>query len=92
MPSERPAQACHRTHDAYPVGSVIINGSFALVHKAEIVSLARHLEQQEKQEQPLHRIMGIEEKPDSVVTEESYSIEVKLIATCKARGFLAAGG
>jgi hypothetical protein len=59
-------QACHRTHDGYPAGIVIISGSFALIHKAEILNLARHLEQQEKQEHPLHRIMGIEEKPDSV--------------------------
>lgn len=37
------------------------------MHKAEILNLARHQEQQEKREHPLHRIMQIEEKPDSIV-------------------------
>jgi NMD protein affecting ribosome stability and mRNA decay len=60
-------QACHRTKDAYPAGMVIVTGSFALIHKAEILNLARHQEAQEKREHPLHRIMQIEEKPNSII-------------------------
>lgn len=60
-------QACHRTQDGYPAGVVIVSGAFALSHRAEVLNLARHHEQQEKREHPLHRIMQIEEKPDSIV-------------------------
>ena len=60
-------QACHRTKDGYPAGIVTVNGSFAISHRGEILHLARHQEQQENREHPLHRIMGIEEKPNSIV-------------------------
>jgi hypothetical protein len=36
-------------------------------HRAEILGMARRLEQHEKFLYPLHRIMGIEEAPDSIV-------------------------
>jgi hypothetical protein len=60
-------QACHRTQDAHPAGIVTVSGAFALSHRSEVLSLARHNEQQEKLEHPLHRIMQIQEKPDSIV-------------------------
>ena len=60
-------QACHRSNDGYPAGIITLTGAFALRHKAEILNLARHLEQWERREHPLHRIMLIEEKPDSIV-------------------------
>jgi hypothetical protein len=44
-----------------------VSGSFAVSHRTEILKLARHQEQQENREHPLHRIMGIEEKVDSIV-------------------------
>jgi hypothetical protein len=60
-------QACRRTQDRYPAGTITISGDFALSHRAEILNLARHQEQQEKQEHPLHRIMEIQEKAGSIV-------------------------
>ena len=63
----RTCQACHRTKDGYPAGIVTVNGSFAMSHRGEILHLARHQEQQENREHPLHRIMGVEEKPNSIV-------------------------
>jgi hypothetical protein len=60
-------QACHRTKDNYPAGVVTLTGAFLQTHKAEILNLARHLEEKEKAEHPLHRIMKIEEHPDAVV-------------------------
>jgi hypothetical protein len=60
-------QACHRARDRYPAGIVTIRGGFAMGHRAEILSMARRLEQHEKFLDPLHRIMGIEERPDSIV-------------------------
>lgn len=60
-------QACHRTKDNYPAGLLTLTGNFVKLHKAEIVSLARHHEKKEKTEHPLHRIMKIEEHPDAIV-------------------------
>jgi hypothetical protein len=59
-------QACHRTRDHYPAGIVTIHGGFAMGHRAEILGMVRRLEQHEKFLYPLHRIMGIEERSDSI--------------------------
>jgi len=59
--------ACHRIKDKYPAGLLTLSGPFARTHKEEILHLARHNENQEKQEHPLNRIMGIEEKDEAVV-------------------------
>ena len=60
-------QACHRILDDYPAGWLTITGDFAKGHKEEIVHLARHQEDLEKGEHPLHRIMGITEEDDRLV-------------------------
>jgi hypothetical protein len=61
-------QACHRINDAYPAGIVTLKGAFVREHGDEMVNLARNLEQAEKQEHPLNRIMTIEkEAPDTIV-------------------------
>jgi hypothetical protein len=54
---EELCQACHRINDRYPAGELTIKGEFAARHRDEIVHLARHHEEQEKAEHPLHRIM-----------------------------------
>jgi len=51
--------ACHRTRDDYPAGVVHIEGEFAAAHLDEIQGLARNLEEREKQNHPLQRIMRI---------------------------------
>ena len=51
--------ACHRIRDDYPGGLVTIQGEFAAEHFEEIQGLARNLEEREKQEHPLKRIMRI---------------------------------
>ena len=60
-------QACHRIADRYPAGIITLRGSFVRKHKEELVHLARNREKEERQEHPLHRIMFIEELPDSLV-------------------------
>ncbi|MBI3849078.1 MAG: ATPase [Verrucomicrobia bacterium] len=60
-------QACHRTKDDYPAGVLILTGPFVRTHKVELINLARHHEREENIEHPLHRIMRIEEHPDSLV-------------------------
>jgi hypothetical protein len=53
--------ACHRIHDEYPAGYVKLEGEFFAQHHPEIMSLVRHVEQREKGEHPLKRIMKIVE-------------------------------
>ena len=60
-------QACHRTKDDYPAGLLTLTGAFVRANKTELLNLARHHEQEENAEHPLHRIMRIEEHPDSLV-------------------------
>lgn len=44
-----------------------ITGDFVLRHKDEILHLARHQEEQEKAEHPLHRIIDIEAQDGAIV-------------------------
>ena len=44
-----------------------MSGDYVRQHKDELVRMARNREAREKQAHPLHRIMGIEEHPDSLV-------------------------
>jgi NMD protein affecting ribosome stability and mRNA decay len=59
--------ACRRIEDRYPAGIVTLGGSFAAEHAGEIEGLARNLEEREKQEHPLKRIMEIRPEGDGVV-------------------------
>lgn len=53
--------ACHRISDGYPAGTVVLSGGFLAEHRTEIVNLARNVEENEKGEHPLHRIMSIKD-------------------------------
>jgi hypothetical protein len=65
---EELCQACHRINDKYPAGVVTLEGPEVREHEEEIVNLARNLEQTEKHEHPLNRIMAIDmERPDKLV-------------------------
>jgi len=44
-----------------------LKGSFASAYKEELLHLARHREEREKAEHPMHRIMKIEEHRDEMV-------------------------
>jgi NMD protein affecting ribosome stability and mRNA decay len=52
--------ACRRSEDDYPAGIVRVSGDFAKAHAEEIRRLAHNVEQREKQEHALKRIMAIE--------------------------------
>jgi len=64
---EELCQACHRTKDKYPAGTLTLSGDFVKDHKDEILHLVRNQEELEKGEHPLHRIMDIEEEPGRIV-------------------------
>jgi hypothetical protein len=59
--------ACHRIRDDYPGGYVTLAGDFLRAHQAEIVGLARNLEEREKLEHPLRRIMRIREEENGIL-------------------------
>jgi len=53
--------ACERTEKEYPAGLVTVRGQFARDHKDEIVRLVGHIEEREKAEHPLKRILRIDD-------------------------------
>jgi NMD protein affecting ribosome stability and mRNA decay len=61
--------ACHRIADDYPAGIVRLSGTFHGEHRAEIEGLVRHVEEREKKEHALKRVMAIrEDGGDLVIT------------------------
>lgn len=54
--------ACRRIEDDCPAGLVSVAGAFAAAHAEELQRLARHVEEREKKEHPLKRIMRIREQ------------------------------
>jgi NMD protein affecting ribosome stability and mRNA decay len=59
--------ACRRIADGYPAGIVRLSGSFAKSHAEEITGLVRHVEEREKKEHALKRIMAVEREGDAIV-------------------------
>jgi hypothetical protein len=54
--------ACRRINDHYPAGELILSGNFFGSHADEVLTRVRHVEQSERNEHPLHRIIAIEER------------------------------
>ena len=52
--------ACRRVEDGVPAGVVTLRGAFVAAHADEIGGLIRNLEEREKAEHPLKRVMAIE--------------------------------
>lgn len=59
--------ACHRIHDHFPAGFVSLHGPYFQANREEILHLVRNLEQKEKAEHPLQRIMGEDAEGDGVL-------------------------
>lgn len=51
--------ACRRKADNAPAGTITLSGPFVLAHHQEIVNLINHVEQLEKTDHPLERLMRI---------------------------------
>jgi len=65
--AEELCAACHRINDKYPAGILTLHGDFVLKHRDEILHLARHQEEVEKNEHPLNRIMSIDEDASGII-------------------------
>jgi NMD protein affecting ribosome stability and mRNA decay len=66
--SERPGDAhetlcpaCHRIHDRCPGGYLTLAGPFLAEHRDEILQRVRNVEEREKNQHPLRRIMAVED-------------------------------
>jgi NMD protein affecting ribosome stability and mRNA decay len=64
--AEHLCPACRRSRDAYPAGEISLSGPFLAEHRDEILALARNVEEKEKQNHPLERIMAVDEQADPV--------------------------
>ena len=60
--------ACRRTADGVPAGIVTVKGEFAAAHREEIGNLVRHVEEREKAEHALKRIMAMTEGEDGALS------------------------
>lgn len=60
--------ACQRIRDQFPAGVITLEGAFLREHRDEIFGLVQNQEDAERAEHALHRIMGIDEGDDGVVT------------------------
>jgi len=58
--------ACHRIRDDAAAGYLRLEGEFFTSHRREILNLVRHVEEREKAEHPLQRIMMISEETGAV--------------------------
>jgi NMD protein affecting ribosome stability and mRNA decay len=56
--------ACRRIADRFPVGLIEMQGGFLDKHRAEILNLVQNVEQKEKANHPMERIIAIEEGED----------------------------
>jgi NMD protein affecting ribosome stability and mRNA decay len=59
--------ACRRVQDDYPAGILTLRGEFPREHRDEILGLARNVEEREKGQHALKRIMAIRDEDDAVV-------------------------
>ena len=67
--------ACRRVAENLPAGYIEIRGQFFKEHQDEILNLARNIEQQERNERPLERIMAITPESDhTLVTTTGVNI------------------
>jgi len=80
-PSKCPA--CRRIEDGYPAGVVVVEGEFVAAHREELESRIRHVEERERAEHPLKRIIEI-------VDRDAGGFEVSTTDARLARGIGAA--
>ena len=58
---EQVCPACERIENDYPGGELHVQGDFAASHRDEILGLIHNVEEAEKKEHPLKRIMDIQD-------------------------------
>lgn len=59
--------ACRRIRDDYPGGYLTLKGDFVRRHADEIRGLVQNVDEREKQQHPLHRVMVVSEHGDGLL-------------------------
>lgn len=59
--------ACRRIADRFPAGLIEMKGDFFSGHRNEILNLVQNVEQKEKANHPMERIMAIDDMRDGVL-------------------------
>jgi len=67
--SEQQCPACERITGHYPAGVLNVEGAFTALHRDDLIGLLRNIEERERSNHPLKRIMTIEPKPNGFVVE-----------------------
>lgn len=68
--------ACERIRDDYPAGFVTLRGAFVKEHRDEILALARNLEEREKRDHPLKRILAVSDEQDGSILVRTTEIHL----------------
>ncbi len=61
--------ACERIRDGYAAGFVTVTGAFALARRDEVVRIARNVEEREKRDHPINRIMDVSDDDEELVLQ-----------------------
>jgi hypothetical protein len=75
---ERVCPACERIAARYPAGVLHVEGAFAASHGDDLIGLVRNVEERERAEHPLKRVMTIERTENGFVAETT---DAKLVQT-----------
>lgn len=62
--NEYTCPACQRARDGQPAGILTLSGAFTKAHRDEILGLARNVEEREKGQHPLKRILTVDDQDD----------------------------
>ena len=84
---EQTCPACQRIHDRFPAGYVMVKGKFLAEHRDEIVALIRSKEEHEKADNPLQRIMAIEDVREGLQVTTTHSLLARGIGEALQEAF-----
>jgi hypothetical protein len=66
---ERLCPACQRIADRYPAGVLDVGGAFAAAHRDDLIGLVRNVEERERSNHPLKRVMSLRTRKRGFVVE-----------------------
>lgn len=85
--NEAVCPACQRIADKYPAGFVEIKGDFVKAHGEEIFNLIRNVEEAEKGEHPLERIMAMTDEDNRTLVTTTGVHIARRIGEALARSY-----
>jgi len=66
---EQLCPACERIADRYPAGVLHVEGAFAAAHRDDLIGLVRNIEERERSDHPLKRVMSLRTRKNGFVVE-----------------------